>query len=95
MKKMKRTVLSWILVLAMILSGVALPQGQQVKAAGTSYDLSVSEGASPLTLAKNQWGDDYIADILFQVPDVIADKSKVQAAKPVVQVTMKDRKSVV
>ena len=89
MKKMKRTVLSWILVLAMILSGVALPQGQQVKAAGTSYDLSVSEGASPLTLAKNQWGDDYIADILFQVPDVIADKSKVQAAKPVVQVTMK------
>ncbi|WP_455056787.1 cellulase family glycosylhydrolase, partial [Jutongia sp.] len=27
--------------------------------------------------------------ILFQVPDVIADKSKVQAAKPVVQVTMK------
>ena len=89
MKKMKRTVLSWILVLAMVLSGVALPQGQQVKAAGTSYDLSVSEGASPLTLAKNQWGDDYIADILFQVPDVIADKSKVQAAKPVVQVTMK------
>ena len=89
MKKMKRTVLSWILVLAMILSGVALPQGQQVKAAGTSYDLSVSEGASPLTLAKNQWGDDYIADILFQVPNVIADKSKVQAAKPVVQVTMK------
>ena len=89
MKKMKRTVLSWILVLAMILSGVALPQGQPVKAAGTSYDLSVSEGASPLTLAKNQWGDDYIADILFQVPDVIADKSKVQAAKPVVQVTMK------
>ena len=89
MKKMKRMVLSWILVLAMILSGVALPQGQQVKAAGTSYDLSVSEGASPLTLAKNQWGDDYIADILFQVPDVIADKSKVQAAKPVVQVTMK------
>ena len=89
MKKMKRTVLSWILVFAMILSGVALPQGQQVKAAGTSYDLSVSEGASPLTLAKNQWGDDYIADILFQVPDVIADKSKVQAAKPVVQVTMK------
>ena len=89
MKKMKRTVLSWILVLAMVLSGVALPQGQQVKAAGTSYNLSVSEGASPLTLAKNQWGDDYIADILFQVPDVIADKSKVQAAKPVVQVTMK------
>ena len=89
MKKMKRTILSWILVLAMILSGVALPQGQQVKAAGTSYDLSVSEGASPLTLAKNQWGDDYIADILFQVPNVIADKSKVQAAKPVVQVTMK------
>ena len=89
MKKMKRTILSWILVLAMILSGVALPQGQQVKATGTSYDLSVSEGASPLTLAKNQWGDDYIADILFQVPDVIADKSKVQAAKPVVQVTMK------
>ena len=89
MKKMKRTILSWILVLAMILSGVALPQGQQVKAAGTSYDLSVSEGASPLTLAKNQWGDDYIADILFQVPDVISDRSKVQAAKPVVQVTMK------
>ena len=89
MKKMKRTILSWILVLAMILSGVALPQGQQVKAAGTSYNLSVSEGASPLTLAKNQWGDDYIADILFQVPDVISDRSKVQAAKPVVQVTMK------
>ncbi len=89
MKKMKRTVLSWILVFAMILSGVALPQGQQVKAAGTSYNLSVSEGASPLTLAKNQWGDDYIADILFQVPDVISDRSKVQAAKPVVQVTMK------
>ena len=89
MKKMKRTVLSWMLVFAMILSGVALPQGQQVKAAGTSYNLSVSEGASPLTLAKNQWGDDYIADILFQVPDVISDRSKVQAAKPVVQVTMK------
>lgn len=89
MKKIKRRGLSWLLVMAMVLSGLALPNGQKAKAAETSYDLTVKEGQSPLTMAKNPYGTDYISDILFNVPDVISTKDKVQACSSRLEVTLK------
>ena len=38
MKKIKRRGLSWLLVMAMVLSGLALPNGQKAKAAEKSFD---------------------------------------------------------
>ena len=89
MKKIKRKGLSWLLVMAMVLSGLALPNGQKAKAAETSYDLTVKKGQSPLTMAKNPYGTDYISDILFDVPDVISTKDKVQACSSRIEVTLK------
>ncbi|RHV04479.1 hypothetical protein DXB96_08185 [Clostridium sp. OM07-10AC] len=89
MKKIKRRGLSWLLVMAMVLSGLALPNGQKAKAAETSYDLTVKKGQSPLTMAKNPYGTDYISDILFDVPDVISTKDKVQACSSRIEVTLK------
>ena len=89
MKKIKRKGLSWLLVMAMVLSGLALPNGQKAKAAETSYDLTVKKGQSPLTMAKNPYGTDYISDILFDVPDVISTKEKVQACSSRIEVTLK------
>ena len=89
MKKIKRRGLSWLLVMAMVLSGLALPNGQKAKAAETSYDLTVKKGQSPLTMAKNPYGTDYISDILFDVPDVISTKDKVQACNSRIEVTLK------
>ena len=89
MKKIKKRGLSWLLVMAMVLSGLALPNGQKAKAAETSYDLTVKKGQSPLTMAKNPYGTDYISDILFDVPDVISTKDKVQACSSRIEVTLK------
>lgn len=81
--------LAWLLTLAMVMTGVNLPeQLQKAQAAATSYELTVSEGDSPLSLAKNEYGDDYIADILFDIPDVIGNKSKVTAGNPQVEVKL-------
>ena len=41
MKKIKRKGLSWLLVLVLVLSGLALPKDQHSNAAETSYDRTV------------------------------------------------------
>ncbi|HCS14544.1 MAG TPA: hypothetical protein DIV56_02325, partial [Lachnospiraceae bacterium] len=79
MKKMQKIWVSWLLVFAMVLTGLVIPDGAVTKAAETSCDLTVKEGASPVVMVKNEYGDDYIADILFNVPDAISTQSKVQA----------------
>lgn len=89
MKKMQKIWVSWLLVFAMVLTGLVLPDGAVTKAAETSCDLTVKEGASPVVMVKNEYGDDYIADILFNVPDAISTQSKVQAGSPTVTVVMK------
>lgn len=89
MKKIKRRGLSWLLVMAMVLSGLALPNGQKAKAAETSYDLTVKKGQSPLTIAANEYGTDYIADVIFNVPDDAKEKSKLNASGSRIEITGK------
>ena len=89
MKKIKRKGLSWLLVMAMVLSGLALPNGQKAKAAETSYDLTVKKGQSPLTIAANEYGTDYIADVIFNVPDDAKEKSKLNASGSRIEITGK------
>ena len=87
MKKIKRKGLSWLLIMAMMLSGLALPQGQRAKAAETSYDLTVEKGQSPVTMAINK--SDYIADVIFYVPDAAKEKSKLTASGSRIEITGK------
>ena len=87
MKKIKRKGLSWLLIIAMMLSGLALPQGQKAKAAETSYDLTVEKGQSPVTMAINK--SDYIADVIFYVPDAAKEKSKLTASGSRIEITGK------
>lgn len=89
MKKIKRRGLSWLLVMAMVLSGLALPNGQKAKAAETSYDLTVKKGQSPLTIAANEYGTDYIADVIFNVPNDAKEKSKLNASGSRIEITGK------
>ena len=89
MKKIRKNIVTWLMVTAMIVSSLVVPGDPTVRAAAASYDLSVEEGASPLTMVRNQWGDDYIAEILFNVPDMIATQSKVQKENPKIEVTLK------
>ena len=89
MKKIKRKGLSWLLVMVMVLSGLALPNGQKAKAAETSYDLTVKKGQSPLTIAANEYGTDYIADVIFNVPDDAKEKSKLNASGSRIEITGK------
>ncbi len=89
MKKIKRKGLSWLLIMAMVLSGLALPQGQKAKAAETSYDLTVEKGQSPVTMAINDRGADYIADVIFNVPDAAKEKSKLTASGSRIEITGK------
>ena len=89
MKKIKRKGLSWLLIMAMVLSGLALPQGQKAKAAETSYDLTVEKGQSPVTMAINDNRSDYIADVIFYVPDAAKEKSKLTASGSRIEITGK------
>ena len=90
MKKIKRKGLSWLLIMAMMLSGLALPQGQRAKAAETSYDLTVEKGQSPVTMAINDDNrSDYIADVIFYVPDAAKEKSKLTASGSRIEITGK------
>ncbi len=89
MKKIKRKGLSWLLIMAMMLSGLALPQGQKAKAAETSYDLTVEKGQSPVTMAINDDRSDYIADVIFYVPDAAKEKSKLTASGSRIEITGK------
>ena len=89
MKKIKRKGLSWLLVIVMVLSSLVLPNGQKAKAAETSYDLTVKKGQSPLTIAANEYGTDYIADVIFNVPDDAKEKSKLNASGSRIEITGK------
>lgn len=90
MKKIKCKGLSWLLIMAMMLSGLALPQGQKAKAAETSYDLTVEKGQSPVTMAINDDNrSDYIADVIFYVPDAAKEKSKLTASGSRIEITGK------
>ena len=89
MKKIKRRSLSWLLVIAMVLSGLALPEGRKAKAAETSYDLTVGKGQSPVTMAKDQYGSQYVADTVFNVPDAVSSKEKIRSGGARVEVTIK------
>ena len=93
MKKIKRRSLSWLLVIAMVLSGLALPEGRKAKAAETSYDLTVGKGQSPVTMEKDQYGSQYIsqyiADTVFNVPDAVSSKEKIRSGGARVEVTIK------
>lgn len=75
----KRTRLgAWLLAMVMVCSLVTVP-AKSVEAAEVSYDLSVKSGysATSVTMAKNEWGNDYIGDVLFNIPTQAATKSAI------------------
>ncbi len=77
-KQQMRRSIAWVLAFAMAVSGLALPgTGKMAQASDTSYNLSVKSGSSSdtVTLVKNEYGDDYISDVLFTIPSQAENKS--------------------
>jgi len=79
--KKGRRLTAWLLTLIMVCSLVTVPAGN-VEAAEVSYDLSVKSGysATSVTIAKNQYGNDYIGDVLFDIPAQAATKSAIASS---------------
>lgn len=79
--KKSRRLTAWLLALIMVCSLVTVPAGN-VEAAEVSYDLSVKSGysATSVTMAKNEYGNDYIGDVQFNVPAQVATKSAVASS---------------
>ncbi|MCI5640797.1 MAG: hypothetical protein MR316_07480, partial [Lachnospiraceae bacterium] len=62
-KKKWGRIYAWIVTVAMLLSMINMPI-TAVQAA-TTQNLTVKSGATGVTIAKNQYGDDYIGDLFF------------------------------
>ncbi len=78
-KRLRQGLLAWILVLAMVLAGVSLP-GNVGKAQAGEVTLSTDQtSADDALLEKNQYGDDYIKDVMFGIPDVAGTKSALES----------------
>lgn len=78
-KKKWGRIYAWIVTVAMLLSMINMPI-TAVQAA-TTQNLTVKSGATGVTIAKNQYGDDYIGDLFFNIPDVLKTKSNISSNK--------------
>lgn len=79
--KMSNRISAWLLTLVMIVGLVAVPAGEVKAAEPPTWDLTVKSGYSStsVTIAKDEWGDDYIGDVLFDVPNVAESKSAISS----------------
>jgi len=50
--------------------------------AASTQNLTVKSGATSVTIAKNEYGDDYIGDMFFNIPDALKTKSAIQFQSP-------------
>ena len=81
-RKQMRRGIAWVLALSMVVSSFCLSGvSRQAKAAAASYDLSVKSGSSSgtVSLAANQYGKDFIGDVLFDIPTQAQNKSALSA----------------
>ena len=79
MTKKWRRVYAWVLTVAMVLSMVNLPS--TIAKAASTQNLTVKSGATSVTIAKNEYGDDYIGDMFFNIPDALKTKSAISSNK--------------
>jgi uncharacterized protein YjdB len=79
MTKKWRRVYAWVLTVAMVLSMVNLPI--TIAKAASTQNLTVKSGATSVTIAKNEYGDDYIGDMFFNIPDALKTKSAISSNK--------------
>ena len=79
MTKKWRRVYAWVLTVAMILSMANLPI--TIAKAASTQNLTVKSGATSVTIAKNEYGDDYIGDMFFNIPDALKTKSAISSNK--------------
>ena len=79
MTKKWRRVYAWVLTVAMVLSMANLPI--TIAKAASTENLTVKSGATSVTIAKNEYGDDYIGDMFFNIPDALKTKSAISSNK--------------
>lgn len=79
MTKKWRRVYAWVLIVAMVLSMANLPI--TIAKAASTQNLTVKSGATSVTIAKNEYGDDYIGDMFFNIPDALKTKSAISSNK--------------
>ena len=79
MTKKWRRVYAWVLTVAMVLSMANLPI--TIAKAASTQNLTVKSGATSVTIAKNEYGDDYIGDMFFYIPDALKTKSAISSNK--------------
>ena len=79
MTKKWRRVYAWVLTVAMVLSMANLPI--TIAKAASTQNLTVKSGATSVTIAKNKYGDDYIGDMFFNIPDALKTKSAISSNK--------------
>ena len=79
MTKKWRRVYAWVLTVAMVLSMANLPI--TIAKAASTQNLTVNSGATSVTIAKNEYGDDYIGDMFFNIPDALKTKSAISSNK--------------
>lgn len=79
MTKKWRRVYVWVLTVAMVLSMANLPI--TIAKAASTQNLTVKSGATSVTIAKNEYGDDYIGDMFFNIPDALKTKSAISSNK--------------
>ena len=79
MTKKWRRVYAWVLTVAMVLSMANLPI--TIAKAASTQNLTVKSGATSVTITKNEYGDDYIGDMFFNIPDALKTKSAISSNK--------------
>ena len=79
MTKKWRRVYAWVLTVAMVLSMANLPI--TIAKAASTQNLTVKSGATSVTIAKNEYGDDYIGDMFFNIPDALKTNSAISSNK--------------
>ena len=80
MKTKHQRIYAWVLTFAMIISLISVP-GKGAKAAETSQDLTIKSGETSVTIAKNEYGDDYIGDMFFNIPSVMQTQTAMSSNK--------------
>ena len=77
MTKKWRRVYAWVLTVAMVLANLPIT----IAKAASTQNLTVKSGATSVTIAKNEYGDDYIGDMFFNIPDALKTKSAISSNK--------------
>ena len=70
--------IAWLLVLALVMTSVSLPQMTK-KASASEVASAFAAGSGSVTIDKNPYGDDYIGDVVFAIPDAVKTKNAISS----------------